>query len=237
MKKIAKNVVVVPHTDQEPNEPKSAKAGRPRRRKPVRQRLFDAALSLFSTQGVEATTIDQIVEAADVAKGSFYNYFQDRNGIMAAIAADLRVLLEQGIGRLNEGIDDPAERMARGFRLYLALAVLEPGRASMLARLYEGGDKLIMKSNPGLLRDLKLGIEKGLFNVPSIEAAQHLVMGLALISMRHLLSHSAGEEILRGEGYARDITTLMMQGVGMDAHYISEVLARPFTITQLTLAI
>lgn len=233
MTKIASVSPAISHAGPQQTNSKPGKSGR---RKPVRQKLFDAALSLFSTQGVEATTIDQIVEAADVAKGSFYNYFQDRTGIMAAIAADLRVLLEQGIGRLNEGIDDPAERMARGFRLYLALAVLEPGRASMLARLYEGSDKLMTKSNPGLLRDLKMGVEQGLLNVPSIEAAQHLVMGLALISMRHLLSHPAGEEILRGEGYARDITTLMMQGVGMDPHYISEVLDRPFSITQLTLA-
>lgn len=230
MKKNVKSAPVVPQ------EMKRLPASKPQRRKPVRQRLFDAALTLFSIQGVDATTIDQIVEAADVAKGSFYNYFQDRNGVMLAIAAELRSRLEGAIARLNDGIEDPAERVARAIRLYLALAVLDPGRAGMLARVYDGKDDLIMQSNPGLTEDLKVGIAQGRFNVPNVEVATHLTIGIALTSMRHLLSNTAGEEILRGQGHAYDVATMLLQGLGVVPGDIREILDRPFAITQLTLA-
>lgn len=40
--------------------------------------LLNAAYDLFTTQGVEKTTIAEISKAADVAKGTFYLYFKDK---------------------------------------------------------------------------------------------------------------------------------------------------------------
>ncbi|WP_163281962.1 helix-turn-helix domain-containing protein, partial [Enterobacter cloacae] len=47
---------------------------------------MDAAQALFLSQGVEATTISDIVAAADVAKGTFYTYFASRTEILQALA-------------------------------------------------------------------------------------------------------------------------------------------------------
>jgi AcrR family transcriptional regulator len=48
---------------------------RERRRAEVRERLFQAALTLFNERGFQATTVRAITEAADVGKGTFFNYF------------------------------------------------------------------------------------------------------------------------------------------------------------------
>ncbi|HIE5096018.1 TetR/AcrR family transcriptional regulator [Stenotrophomonas maltophilia] len=59
------------------------------RTKPAETRqeeLMDAAQALFLAQGVEATTISDIVAAADVAKGTFYTYFASRSEILQALA-------------------------------------------------------------------------------------------------------------------------------------------------------
>lgn len=59
------------------------------RTKPAETRqeeLMDAAQALFLSQGVEATTISDIVAAADVAKGTFYTYFASRTEILQALA-------------------------------------------------------------------------------------------------------------------------------------------------------
>lgn len=47
---------------------------------------MDAAQALFLSKGVDATTISDIVAAADVAKGTFYTYFASRTEILQALA-------------------------------------------------------------------------------------------------------------------------------------------------------
>ncbi|HEX7775392.1 MAG TPA: helix-turn-helix domain-containing protein, partial [Parvibaculum sp.] len=61
-----------------------------RRRERTRLILVEAATQLFARQGVDATTIDEIVDLAGVAKGTFYNYFTDRQDIASSVAATVR---------------------------------------------------------------------------------------------------------------------------------------------------
>src|SRR3954471_10633566 len=61
-----------------------AKGGRRERRKiEVRQRLFRAALQLFAIKGFNATTVEDITQAADVGKGTFFNYFPTKEYLLA----------------------------------------------------------------------------------------------------------------------------------------------------------
>ena len=59
---------------------------RERKKMETRQRLMVAALELFSQQGFEDTTVEQITKAADVAKGTFFNYFETKELILPAVA-------------------------------------------------------------------------------------------------------------------------------------------------------
>lgn len=59
------------------------------RTKPAEVRLdelMSAAEKLFLSRGVDATTINEIVEAAGVAKGTFYHYFSSKNDMLEALA-------------------------------------------------------------------------------------------------------------------------------------------------------
>jgi AcrR family transcriptional regulator len=47
-----------------------------------RDRLLRSALELFLEKGPASTSIDDIVQRAGVAKGTFYLYFKDRNDIL-----------------------------------------------------------------------------------------------------------------------------------------------------------
>ena len=53
----------------------------------VRRELIDAAHRLFLDKGFEATSVGEIVEAADVAKGTFYFYFKTKDDILLALRA------------------------------------------------------------------------------------------------------------------------------------------------------
>jgi AcrR family transcriptional regulator len=57
-----------------------------RRKMEVRDRILNAAFDLFLSQGVSATTIEEICERADVANRTFFNHFPTRQDMMRALA-------------------------------------------------------------------------------------------------------------------------------------------------------
>ena len=61
----------------------------------VRERILTEGLLLFSEQGVENTTVADIVQKCAIARGTFYNYFSDINALFDT-------LIEQ----LNQGVKE-----------------------------------------------------------------------------------------------------------------------------------
>lgn len=54
-----------------------------RKKSHTRQKIVQAALPLFQQHGFDATTMEQIAEQADVAKGTLYNYFPVKEAILS----------------------------------------------------------------------------------------------------------------------------------------------------------
>src|SRR5579884_3839440 len=54
-----------------------------RKKAQTRERIYRAALGLFAQRGLAATSVDEIVAAADVAKGTFFNYFHSKEEVFA----------------------------------------------------------------------------------------------------------------------------------------------------------
>jgi AcrR family transcriptional regulator len=50
-----------------------------------REELMDAAQALFLEKGFAFTSVDEIVRAADVAKGTFYLHFRTKDDVLAAL--------------------------------------------------------------------------------------------------------------------------------------------------------
>ena len=58
-------------------------------KKEVRKRLMNEGLALFSSHGLEKTTVSDIVENTKIARGTFYNYFADTQSLFDAIIDEL----------------------------------------------------------------------------------------------------------------------------------------------------
>ena len=56
----------------------------------TRDAIVGAALELFERQGFEATTVDEIAAAADIAPRTFFRYFPTKEAVLFARAADDR---------------------------------------------------------------------------------------------------------------------------------------------------
>ncbi len=70
---------------------------RERRTVETRERLFRAALDLFARKGFTETTVEDITEAADVGKGTFFNYFPSKDHILLAFGEMQLAKLESAV--------------------------------------------------------------------------------------------------------------------------------------------
>ncbi|HSJ55538.1 MAG TPA: helix-turn-helix domain-containing protein, partial [Anaerolineae bacterium] len=59
---------------------------RERKKLETRQALLVAALDLFRAKGYDAATVEEITEKADVAKGTFFNYFASKEAMLGELA-------------------------------------------------------------------------------------------------------------------------------------------------------
>lgn len=62
---------------------------RERKKEETRKKIIEAAADLFRRQGFANTAVDQITDAADVGKGTFYNYFDTKEAVVTAYIDEL----------------------------------------------------------------------------------------------------------------------------------------------------
>ena len=89
------------HASTKPELPASSPDRRQRRSAEIRERLFRAALSLFAQKGFAETTVEDITEAADVGKGTFFNYFPSKDHILVAFGEMQLAKLEAAIAEVR----------------------------------------------------------------------------------------------------------------------------------------
>ena len=76
----------------------SATNRRERRSVELRERIFRAALDLFAKKGFSETAVEDITNAADVGKGTFFNYFPSKDHILIAFG-------QMQLSRLEAAVD------------------------------------------------------------------------------------------------------------------------------------
>ena len=68
---------------------------RERKKQETAERIYLTALKLFRERGYEATTVEEIAQAAEVAKGTFFNYFPTKDAVLSYLGQrQMRVLYE-----------------------------------------------------------------------------------------------------------------------------------------------
>jgi AcrR family transcriptional regulator len=103
---------------------------RQRRRAETRVRLFRCALQLFAERGYPNVTVEDITEAADVGKGTFFNYFESKDQVLGVMA-------EIQLGKVKEALTmaEAGEQTICSVLHHLFLrSAEEPGRSPDLAR-------------------------------------------------------------------------------------------------------
>lgn len=124
---------------------------RERKKQETRQSLMEAAFRLFQEDGYDATTVKDITDEVDVAKGTFFNYFPTKEAVLPAIAAHR---LEQLGEALTPEHGAPESSIAR-IKLALRLVAEDPLCDQQLAQRLFSAIMRRRELRPGhALRDL-----------------------------------------------------------------------------------
>src|SRR5690349_6215790 len=74
---------------------------RERKKQETRTRLLSTALQLMAEREFDTLTVEAIADAADVGKGTIYNYFKTKEDIMVALFVDLERRVQNKVAKLS----------------------------------------------------------------------------------------------------------------------------------------
>jgi AcrR family transcriptional regulator len=103
---------------------------RQRRSSQTRERLFRAALDLFAQHGFADTTVEDITNAADVGKGTFFNYFPSKDHLLLAFAE----MQLTKLASIIENLRNTREPVPQFLRTLAVRMTEEPGRNPSIVR-------------------------------------------------------------------------------------------------------
>ena len=88
-----------------------------------RERIVEAARSLFHRQGFEATSFSDIAREAGIPRGNFYYHFKSKDELLLAVIERWQGYLREALQRIEAAAPDPLEQIRRMLRVPLEEAV------------------------------------------------------------------------------------------------------------------
>jgi AcrR family transcriptional regulator len=165
---------------------------RQRRSAEIRERLFRAALDQFAAKGFAETTVEDITNAADVGKGTFFNYFPSKEHILVAFS-------DMQIARLEDAVRNCRQSRQPMPEFLKALSVkmtAEPGRspevmrallqANLSSAIRDAVRENSLRGHALLTQLMELGQQRGEFrcDIPASDLGhvfRQVVLGTVLI--------------------------------------------------------
>jgi AcrR family transcriptional regulator len=187
-----------------------AEIGREKRAK-TRALILEAGAILLAERPPEALTVDAVVDAAGVAKGTFYYHFQSISELAAAVGVMLSESFDQILTPARLELRDPIARLAFGFTQFLEKARSDHVWARLVVQSAQSPTEFGRGVRENLKADLAEAISQGRLTVRDIELAADIVMGIVLQVMRSMpergarddLIHEARDAMLRALGAAQ----------------------------------
>jgi len=200
------------------NLQRRAEIGREKRGR-TKAQLVAAAKNLFSLRSWETVTIDEVVQAAGVAKGTFYGHFNDFDELTAAVADDLLETFDGLIQPQRLSLTDPLLRIAFGCDAFLRQSLANRPWASLASRMAMSHRALGRLLRRRLLEDLRRALEESKAGLTP-ELATELVVGVTL-----QVAAAIGEGRL-GESDRPEAVRCLLHAIGVDKRDAASIVAR-----------
>lgn len=139
------------------------------RKEMCKKELVKAAYQLFITKGYENTTIDEIIEKAKVAKGTYYYHFENKEQILEEV---VNLMIDQSVKRARQVSKCNLKLEEKLINTILALRVM-PDEQIVQDTIHnpenivlhkKTNDKIVEMATPIITEIVKEAKENGIFN-------------------------------------------------------------------------
>lgn len=187
-----------------------AELGRLKRAR-TRESMIEAALELIRERGVQKPTIDDFIEAAGVARGTFYNHFRTKEELIQAASAFVADSIDALITPLFRGSQDPGQRISIAIRQFIRVSRDRPSWGWVLVQSLPGANAgWSEEMRRGVLADIRKGQRSGRFHIPSVQSAAALGIGALAMAIRTVLVERTPAD------FAESIAAMTLRAMGMD---------------------
>lgn len=167
------------------------------KRERTRSALLDATVSVVAAKGMEAAKILDITEAAGLANGTFYNYFDDKESILREAAYGIALAVSRQLDEEMSGIGDAGRRVVTATTRFIEIVVREPDWAHVLLGSAEVMPEMRKDIYRYLRSDIELGVEQGKFDVEVTGFLLDQVASLIGVSIRTQISTGPNAALTR----------------------------------------
>ena len=171
-----------------------AEIGREKRAR-TRAQIVEAGAMLLAERPLEALTVDAVVDAAGVAKGTFYYHFQSMEELAAAVGEKLGESFDELLAPARIGLGDPIARISFAFTRFLEKAIADPVWARLVVRSAQAPTEFARSVRANLKTDLDEARAGGRLTVQDVELAADIVVGIWLQVTRGTLQRRAAPDL------------------------------------------
>jgi AcrR family transcriptional regulator len=172
-----------------------AEIGREKRAR-TRAQIVEAGTVLLAERPPEALTVDAVVEAAGVAKGTFYYHFQSIEELAAAVGETLAESFDALLAPARLSMADPIARISFAFTQFLTKAIADPDWARLVVRSGQGPTESLQSVRANLKTDLTEARAQRRLTLEDVELAADIGMGILLGVMRGTLQRRAVPDLI-----------------------------------------
>lgn len=165
-------------------EARIAETRNERRKRRNRQALIEAGHKVMAEKGIDAATMSEIADLADVGAGTVYNYFASKDDLAMRVMEEVMDRLAQRIEAVTDTFADPAQVYAFGIRNVMKAAISDHRWRWLLRRSEVIADAMYRVMGPYAIRDLRNAVTAGRYRVEDPEMAwrqaTHAIVGFSL---------------------------------------------------------
>jgi len=171
-----------------------AEIGREKRAR-TRAQIVEAGAMLLAERPLEALTVDGVVEAAGVAKGTFYYHVQSMDELAAAVGEKLGESFDELLAPARLGLQDPIARLSFAFTEFLEKAIADPVWARLVVRSAQAPTEFARSVRANLKLDLEEARAQASLTVQDMELAADIVVCIWLEVTRGTLQRRAAPDL------------------------------------------
>lgn len=158
------------------------------RREATRLRLIESALTVLAEKGPDTAAIEDFIAAAQVSRGTFYNYFRTTSELLLAVAGGMSDEILQVVDPVVQQFSDPVARFSAGSRLYMQTAMRYPLWGAFITRV---GTRVAARGqliDVYLNRDLLEAIAQQRLKIDNVRVARDVVLGTIFFGIETMLT-------------------------------------------------